>query len=354
MADARSLSRGGQSYVAFATNDYLGLAHHPDVIAAAQAGAAGGAGAKSSRIVVDGAGYPALEAALAGLEGTEAALVFGSGYLANLGVIPALIGPGDAVFIDAHAHACLFAGASLSRAPMHVFAHDDTDALKALLDRHRAAVKHAIILTEGVFSMDGDAASLPTLAALAEAYDAWLLVDDAHGTGVVGPGGGGSAWAAGLGPAQVPLRIGTLSKALGAYGGFLASSGAVVDFLLGRARTLIFHTALPPAVVAAAEAALLVLAREPERAAVARGHARRIAGALGLPAPAAAIVPVLLGANERAMSVQARLLERGVFVPAIRPPTVPEGTARLRISVSAAHRDEDVDLLLEALAEVLG
>lgn len=347
--DARCFRHQGRSFVAFASNDYLGLSHHPEVVAAGQE-ALRAAGATASRLVVgDHLGYAPLEKALAALKGTEAACVFGSGYHANLGVIPALAGVEDVVFIDALAHACLFSGARLSRARVVVFPHDDVRALGELLRRERSSGRHALILTEGIFSMDGDGASLPELADLADAYDAWLLVDDAHATGVIGASGAGSASAAGLPANRVPLQIGTLSKALGGYGGFLCASRAVVDLMVTRARTLIYSTGLPPSVVAAASAALRVAEKEPWRRARAVDLARRVATALDLPEPKAAIVPVPIGGNADVMALHARLLARGLWVPAMRPPTVPEGTARLRISLSAAHSDDDVARLLDAL-----
>ena len=353
VADARSfVPEGGERpLLAFASNDYLGLAGHPALLAAAEGALrAGGASARASRLVVGTSPEcRALEAELADLKGTEAACVFGSGYHVNLGVIPALVGPEDGIYVDALAHACLFSGARLSRARVEVFPHDDVGALADRLSATRASVRHAMVLTEGVFSMDGDAASLAGIAAACRAHDAWLLVDDAHATGVMGPRGAGSAAAAGLDPEDVPLQVGTLSKALGGYGGYLAASEAVIDLMITRARTLIYSTGLPPATVAAARAALRVVETEPDRRRRPVAHARRVAAALGLPRPAAAVLPVPVpgGDNETALTAQVHLRERGLWVPAMRPPTVPEGTARLRLSFSAAHTDEDVDRLLE-------
>jgi 8-amino-7-oxononanoate synthase len=349
--DARRFTFEGRSFVAFASNDYLGLAGHPAVCAAARAAVdARGLGSTASRLVVgDGPEHQALEADLAALKGTAAACVFGSGYHANLGIIPSLAGPDDVIFVDALAHACLRSGARLSRAHVVAFPHDDVDALQAALHRERSRGRRALVLTEGVFSMDGDRASLREMAALSSRHDAWLLVDDAHATGVIGPEGSGSVGAAGLEPSDVPLQVGTLSKALGAYGGFLGASRPVVDLMVTRARTLIYSTALPPSVVAAARAALAVARAEPERRARATGWARHVAARLGLPHPAAAVLPVLIGGNASTLRVHRRLLEQGLFVPAMRPPTVPEGTARLRLSFSALHTEDDVERLVAAL-----
>jgi len=352
-ADGRRFVHEGRDYVAFASNDYLGLARHPRVVEAARnALDDGGAGATASRLVVGNhAAYDALEAALADLKGTEAACVFGSGYHANVGVVPALAAEPDLVVLDRLAHACLHAGAHLTRAEVATFAHDDPHDLEKILARRRRHRRHVLVLTEGVFSMDGDAANLPALVEVCERYDAWLLVDDAHATGVLGEGSG-SARAARLGPERVPLQIGTLSKALGGYGGFLASSRAVIDLMVTRSRTLIYSTGLPPSVVAAARAALAVSRDEPWRRARVVRSARRFAARLGLPEPAAAIVPVPVGESRAALELQKRLAERGLWVPAMRPPTVPRGTSRLRVSFSAIHSDDDVAALEDAFVEL--
>ncbi len=351
VGDARAFQHDGRTFVAFASNDYLGLADHPEVRAAARAALdARGLGATASRLVVgNGPDYAALESALADLKGTEAACVFGSGYHANLGVIPALMGPDDVILVDALAHACLRSGAKLSGARTIVFPHNDVDALARLLAEARPQARHAMVVTEGIFSMDGDAADLAALADLAEGHDAWLLVDDAHATGVIGPDGAGSTAAAGLDPTRVPLQVGTLSKALGAYGGFLCAAREVVDLMVTRARTLIYSTGLPPSTVAGAHRAIAVMRAEPERRARPVELARRVAESLRLPRPAAAVLPVPLGDNATVLRAHHRLLEHGLWVPAMRPPTVPEGTARLRVSFSAAHTDEDVQRLIDAL-----
>lgn len=347
--DARSFEHRGRTFVAFASNDYLGLANHPQVLEAARAALSDGSGATASRLVVGNHGaYDVLERRLAELKRTEAACVFGSGYHANLGVVPALAGEPDLIVLDELAHACLHAGARLARSEIHTFRHDDAADLDRVLTERRAHRRHALVLTEGVFSMDGDAADLRALVEVCDRHDAWLLVDDAHATGVVGEGAGSVA-EAGVDPDRVPLQIGTLSKALGGYGGFLAARRDVVDLMVTRARTLIYSTGLPPAVVAAASAALGLSRDEPWRRARVRQSARRLAHALSLPEPRAAIVPVPVGDSRAALQLHAALAERGLWVPAMRPPTVPEGTARLRVSLSAAHTDDDLAALEAAL-----
>ncbi|CAO4138543.1 8-amino-7-oxononanoate synthase [Methylorubrum thiocyanatum] len=334
--------RGGRRLVSFSCNDYLGLAHDPRVIAAASdALRRYGAGAGASRLVTGNSPpLAALEERLARHKGKEAALVFGSGYLANLGIAPALVGQGDLILIDDLGHSCLFAGARMSGALTLRFAHNDVAQLRALLAEQRGAARRALILTERVFSMDGDRAPLPEILALAGAYDAWTLVDDAHGLGVVEPG------------QRAPLEMGTLSKTLGSYGGYLCASRAVIDLLTSRARSLVYTTGLPPASAAAALKALEIVEAEPEHAARPLMLARRFTARLGLPEATSPIVPVLVGAAESALALSAALEARGFLVVAIRPPTVAPGTARLRVAFSAAHDAAQVDALAEALAEL--
>lgn len=343
-AAGAAAERDGRSLISFSCNDYLGLANDPRVIAAAQGALARyGAGAGGSRLVTGN--HPLLdelEARLARHKGKEAALVFGSGYLANLGITPALVGPRDLVLADALSHSCLWAGARVSGAEVVRFRHNDLADLRRLLDRHRGRAKRALILTERVFSMDGDRAPLVELLALAEEFDAWTLVDDAHGLGVVEAG------------ARAPLEMGTLSKSLGSYGGYVCASRAVVDLLTSRARSFVYTTGLPPASAAAALAALEILEAEPERAARPLVLARRLTARLGLPEAESAVVPVLVGDAEGALALSGALEERGFLVVAIRPPTVPAGTARLRIALSAAHTEAQVDALAEALRELRG
>ena len=338
------VERGGRTCVSFSCNDYLGLTTDPRVKAAAVAAVERyGAGAGASRLVTgDHPLLGELEAALARHKRTQAALVFGSGYLANLGVVPALAGRGDLVLLDELSHACMFAGARLSGARVETFRHNDLDHLDSRLRELRAGARHALVLSERVFSMDGDLAPVAALDALARQWDAWLMVDDAHGLGVVAP------------DAYAPLEMGTLSKALGSYGGYLCASAPVVALMQSRARSLVYTTALPPACAGAALAALAILEAEPGRRARPLALARRFAAALDLsPPPESAIVPLVVGTPERALALSAALQDQGFLVVAIRPPTVPEGQARLRFAFSAAHAEAEVDALAEALAPLI-
>lgn len=343
------LLRNGRRLLSFCCNDYLNLTHHPAVKAAAiEALRVHGVGAGASRFVTGNHPlFSELEARLARLKETEAACVFGSGYLANLGIIPALIGPDDLVLIDELAHACLWAGARLARAAVVPFRHADVEHVELLLAQLRRHHRRALIATDGVFSMDGDIAPLHGLAALAQRHDAWLMSDDAHGLGVVG-GGRGSNFLGGT-KADVPLQMGTLSKALGSYGGYICASAAVVDLIRNRARTVIYSTGLPPAIVAAAIAALDVIEREPAYAALPLAKAKAFARGAGLPEPVSTIVPVLLGEAEAALKASRLLEDHGFLVVAIRPPTVPEGTARLRLTFTAQHPDDEVERLAEVV-----
>lgn len=340
--------RDGRRLLSFSCNDYLNLSQHPDVIAAAIAATARyGVGAGASRLVTGTHPlYAELESRLARLKGSEAACVFGSGYLANAGIIPALIGPDDLIVIDELSHACIHAGAKLSGAATHAYRHADVGHAEALLAAHRGGKKRALIATDGVFSMDGDLAPLGALAELAERADAWLLADDAHGLGVVG-GGRGSGFA--NGGADVPLQMGTLSKAVGTYGGYLCASRAVIDLMQTRARSFIYSTGLPPATVAAATAALDVIAREPTLVAEPLRKARAFTRALNLPEAQSAIVPVIVGDAEAALHASQLLADEGFLVVAIRPPTVPTGTARLRFSFTARHPDAEIERLVDAV-----
>jgi 8-amino-7-oxononanoate synthase len=258
--------RNGRRLLSFSCNDYLNLSQHPEVVAAAIAATTRhGVGAGASRLVTGNHPlYAELENRLARLKGTEAACVFGSGYLANTGIIPALVGPDDLILVDEFSHACIHGGAKLSGAAVHLYRHADVAHVEAILAAHRTGKKRALIATDGVFSMDGNLAPLGALSALAQRFDAWLLADDAHGLGVVG-GGRGSSFVnkGGQTPHDVPLQMGTLSKAVGAYGGYLCASRAVIDFMRTRARTFIYSTGLPPSVIAAATAALDIIERDP-------------------------------------------------------------------------------------------
>ena len=355
--DGRAPARAvldGRDIVDFSSNDYLGLSGHPAVVAAAQEALARyGVGAGASRLMSgDLAVHHALEEAAAAFKETEAALVFTSGYQANTAVIPALADRHDAVFADALSHASLLDGALLSRAKLIRFTHNDPDDLAALLEKHRAGYSRALIVTESVFSMDGDCALLRPIAELKDRYDCRLYVDEAHATGVFGPHGQGLVGAEGL-TDRVEFTMGTFSKALGGFGAYLASSRLVVDYLVNAARGFIYTTALPPVIVAANLAALHVCRQEPGLGAALLAKAARFREALrerGWDARGACqIVPVVVGDSARALELSARLAEQGFLVVAVRPPTVPDGAARLRFSLSVAHTDAQLQAVLEAL-----
>jgi len=343
------VERDGRRLVSFSCNDYLGLSHHPAVKAAARSAIEQhGAGSGASRLVTgDNPLFAVLEARLAELKGHEAACVFGSGYLANAGIIPTFVGPGDRVLVDELAHACIWAGAKLSGAEVVAFRHNDLEDLAAGLGAGGAAGGRTLVATDGVFSMDGDLAPIDGISRLCRAQGAWLLVDDAHGLGVLGEGGAGSA--ALFPEAHVDLAMGTLSKAIGGYGAYVCATRPVIDLVKTRARTLVYTTGLPPANVAAAIAALEVIADEPERAAAPLARARRFTAALNLPEAQSAVVPIVLGEAERALAAAADLDRQGLLVVPIRPPTVPAGTARLRCAFSALHTEEQVQRLAEAV-----
>jgi 8-amino-7-oxononanoate synthase len=352
--DAR-VAVDGRSVLSLCSNNYLGLANHPEVIEAAVAAARQyGVGSGASRLISGSMRqHHELEARLAAFKDTEAALLFTSGYHANLGVIPALIDDGDAVFSDALNHASLIDGCRLSRASVHVYPHCDAAGLE---ERLRAVpARRRLIVTDSVFSMDGDSAPLVAICDLAERYDAMVMVDEAHATGVIGERGAGLVEALGL-EDRVTVQMGTLGKALGGFGAYVAGSRELIDFLINRARTFIFTTALPPAVVAAAGAALTIVEREPERRMAVRRNGERLRSGLrglGYDVPGDAdshIVPVMVGDAATTMALSASLLAHGVFAHGIRPPTVPLGTARIRATVMATHTDADIDEAVGAFA----
>lgn len=346
-----TVTREGETFVSFCDNDYLGLSHHPGVIAAAKkATDEYGAGAGASRLITgDHPLYRELEEKIAAFKQAEAALVFGSGYLTNLGVIPALAREGDLILPDRLCHACIFGGAQLSRAATKVFRHNDLDHLRELLEGSRKRARHALIVTDGVFSMEGDRAPVEALAALARKFDAWLMVDDAHGLGVV-EGGRGATFAGGR-RLDVPLQMGTFSKACGSYGGYLAADRPVIEFVRNRARSLIYTTGLPPAVVAASLKALEIIASDSKLCAEPMRKAALFCDKLGLPAPESAIVPIIAGEPEIAVRASEKLAREGFLVSPVRPPTVPEGTSRLRFAFSAAHASKDVERLAAAVRQ---
>ncbi len=339
------IERNGRRLLSFSSNDYLNLSQHPAVQDAAIAALRRcGAGAGASRLVTGNHPlYAALEARLAQVKGTEAACVFGSGYLANIGIIPALIGAGDLALLDELAHSCIWAGARMSGATLLTFRHNDAAHAADMLATHRARYRHALIATEGVFSMDGDLAPLPQLAASAADHDAWLLSDDAHGIGVLG-GGRGSSFAY-CEPIAVPLQMGTLSKALGSYGGYLCASRAVIDLISNRARSFVYSTGLPPASIAAAIAALDVIEKEPDLAGLPLSKAKRFTQLAGLGEAQSPIVPIVIGEAQAALEASRLLEDEGFLVTPIRPPTVPDGTARLRLAFCAQHPDSEIERL---------
>jgi 8-amino-7-oxononanoate synthase len=342
----------GRTMHNFASNDYLGLAAHPRVVEAATLAAREyGAGAGASRLV-SGTQRPHrdLEESLAAFKRTEAALTFGSGYATSVGVLAALAGKHDVILLDRLSHACLIDGARLSGANCRAFAHNDISHLEHHLLWARAKHPDAkiFIVTESVFSMDGDIAPLREIVALKERYGAVLVLDEAHAVGVLGGGGRGLAEQLGLSP-RIEVQMGTLGKALGSSGGYVAGSRNLVEFLLNRARSFVFSTA-PPASCAAAASAALEICASPEGDAL-RAKLRHLAAAID-PTMPAAIHPVLIGGAEEAMQASDQLARLGFFIPAIRPPTVPKGTSRLRVSLSAAHEIETVQTLARALRAV--
>ncbi|MEO6026177.1 MAG: 8-amino-7-oxononanoate synthase [Candidatus Binatia bacterium] len=339
------------------SNNYLGLANHPALAtAAAHAAQSAGVGAGASRLISGSlAMHRDLETRLARFKHTGAALLFPTGYHANVGAITALVRRGDAVFSDQLNHASIIDGCRLSGADVHVYPHADAHALDDQLARHPA--RRRLVVTDSVFSMDGDHAPLRDLVAVAAAHDAMVMVDEAHATGIEGPNGAGLVEALGIGDA-VTVQMGTLGKALGAAGAFVAGSRSLIELLVNRARSFIYTTALPPPVVAAVDAALDVVEREPERrarlatiSATLRDRLRRLG--FEIPPGEGPIIPVLTGSSERALAWSRGLLERGVFVQAIRPPTVPDGTARLRVTVMATHTDADLAYAVDAFQGLL-
>lgn len=355
-AQGAEVTLDGRRLLAFTRNDYLALAQHPTLAAALQQGAADyGTGAGAAHLLGGHLRpHQRLEEELAEFTGYPRALLFSTGYMANLGAVGALCHAGDAVFEDRLNHASLLDAALLSRARLQRYAHADAAALDARLQDSRAGRR--LIVTDGVFSMDGDIAPLAELAACAKRHGAWLLVDDAHGLGAIGERGRGSLELCGLGAAEVPLLVGTLGKAFGSFGAFVAADETLIETLIQSARPYIYTTALPPAVAEATRASLRLIqseegAQRRARLAANVAHFRVGAAQLGLPLMASntAIQPLLLGSAAQTLAVADALLARGILVGAVRPPTVPEGSARLRITLSAAHTQSQLDRLLDAL-----
>ncbi|WP_428307150.1 8-amino-7-oxononanoate synthase [Lacipirellula sp.] len=345
----------GRPLINFASNDYLGLAADPRLAAAAaEACRTTGVGRGASPLVCGRSTIHAeLERRLAEFEHAEAALLFPSGFAANAGVVPALADRGDAIFADAKNHASLIDGCRLSRAETHIYRHNDAAHLAELLAAHAPMARRSLIATDTLFSMDGDVAPLAEVAALARRYDAMLLLDEAHATGVFGPRGRGLAEAAGIEPDGV-IRIGTLSKALGAAGGFVVGPQALIDYLANRARSYVFSTAQPASTAAAAIVALDIVAAEPERrtqllATAANLRERLQAAGWRTGDSASQIIPIEVGAAADAVALSRRLHDAGFWVPAIRPPSVPPGESLLRLSLTASHTPVMIDALLAAL-----
>lgn len=357
-AQGAQVTVDGVQLTGFCSNDYLGLANHPAVVKAFQQAAdAYGVGSGASHLVSGhSAEHHALEEELAAFMGRDRALLFSTGYMANLGTIAALVGKGDAVFEDKLNHASLLDGGLASGARFQRFLHNNVDDLARKLARTEAGRK--LIVVDGVFSMDGDLAPLPELAALAQQHGAWLMMDDAHGFGCLGATGAGTAEHFQLTQDQVPVVMGTLGKGAGSFGAFVAGSEVLIETLIQQARPYIYTTAMPPAVAAATRASLRVMQTEAWR----RHHLqaliqqfRRGAAELGLALmdSPTAIQPILFGDASTTLAVSARLQAQGYWVGAIRPPTVPQGTSRLRVTLSAAHSPEQVQGLLQALAAAI-
>ena len=342
----------GRDVILLGSNNYLGLSVHPIVTEAAVTAARKyGTGASASRLMSGNCDlYTELESKIAKVKETEAALVFGSGYLANIGTIPVLAGDGDLILSDALNHASLIDGCRLSHATKQIYRHCDIEHLESLLTQS-TKFRRRLIVTDGVFSMDGDIAPLPEICALADRYDAMVMVDDAHSFGVLGEKGGGTVEHFGLENRGV-IQMGTLSKAVGGLGGYVAGSADLINFLVNRARSFIFTTGLPPATLAAASAALDVIRSTPELRQRLSSNVLLLKNALlekgfELLPSETQILPLILGAADVASRFAEALLSHGVYAPAIRPPTVPEGTSRLRLSVIASHTPEDLETAVE-------
>ena len=347
----------GKSALLMCSNDYLGLAVHPALKeAAVRAIERYGFGSGASRLV-SGTGtlHFELEERIAGFKGTQAALVFNSGYAANTGIIPVLAGEGDLILSDSLNHASIIDGCRLSKAQTLVYRHRDSDQVESMLKKNEH-VRKKLIVTDSVFSMDGDVARLPELVLLAEKYDALLMVDDAHATGVLGNTGRGAAEHFGLGN-RVHIQMGTFSKALGSFGAYVAGDKGLVDYLLNRSRSFIFSTALPPAVCAASLAALDIVERSPEiRERLWKNQERFVKGlasaGIRTTASETPIVPIVIGDSARALMMSRQLLENGIYATAIRPPTVPQGAARIRTTVMASHSEADIEQALESFRKM--
>jgi 8-amino-7-oxononanoate synthase len=356
-AQAPRMRVDGREVLLFAGSNYLDLARHPEVVeASARAARDHGCAAGGSRLISGNlALHEELEEELAKFLGAEAALAFATGYMANVGVIPALVGRGDVVVSDALSHASIIDGCRLSRAEVRVFRHGDLDALESTLRAAASPARRVLLAIDGVYSMDGDVAPVAEMVALAERFGAIVLLDDAHGTGTLGARGAGAAALCGVSEG-IHLRVGTLGKGLGSFGAFVAGSRLLRELLVNTARSFIFSCALAPPQVAASRAALRIVREEPWRRDRLQANAARLRTGLGerglSTAPSTThIVPVQIGGNASTMAACERLLERGFYAQGIRHPSVPEGTARLRITPMATHGEAEIDALVEAVAE---
>jgi 8-amino-7-oxononanoate synthase len=347
----------GRQLLLMCSNDYLGLASHPALTnAAIKALERHGFGSGASRLVSGTSGlHIELERRIAAFKGTESALVFNSGYAANTGVIPAIAAEGDVILSDSLNHASIIDGCRLSRASVLVYRHRDLDHVEELLKKSGNA-KRRLIVTDSVFSMDGDIAPLSGLAALAQQYNALLMVDDAHATGVLGRSGRGSTAHFGLGQ-EVHIQMGTLGKAFGSFGAYIAGSRELIDYLVNRARSFLFSTALPPSVCAASIAAISIIERQPELLQSLWINRNRFVKGLqalflNIAATETPIVPILVGSSQKALRASQTLFDHGIYASAIRPPTVPEGSARIRTTVTAAHSHQDIDHALDVFGKM--
>ncbi|NKE73194.1 8-amino-7-oxononanoate synthase [Candidatus Manganitrophus noduliformans] len=354
---ATTLKQNGKSFLHFSSNNYLGLAGHPTLKSTAiRAVEEWGVGGGASRLVSGNSRlYFELETKIAKFKNTASALVFPSGYAANIGAIGALVQKQDLIFADRLCHASLIDGARLSGATLRVYRHKDTEQLAKLL-RQKKKKGQTLIITDGVFSMDGDIAPLAEILRLAEEFDALIYLDDAHATGVLGPNGRGTCDYFALSSPRI-IQMGTLSKALGGLGGFIAADRVLIEYLINKARPFIYTTALPPVLLATALAGFELIESDPEI----RNRLWRLTSRVrtqinqmgfntcGSETP---IIPILIGPTETALTFSQKLLEEGIYIPAIRPPTVPDGTSRLRISLMATHTDEQIQLLLNSLKHI--
>ena len=339
--DGIYITRDGKKLISFSCNDYLGLSWHQGVKAAAiNAINKYGTGACASRLITGNHPlYKKLEQLLAEIKNTEASLVFGSGYLANIGVIPVLVGKGDLIIADKLVHASILEGCKLSGAKLLRFHHNDTNSCNDILTKHRAEYKNCLIVTDHVFSMDGDIAPIDELYLLAEKYDAWLMSDDAHGLGTIIKGN----------THKPHIQMGTLSKAVGSYGGYICADKIVIDYIASTAKSHIYSTALPPATIAASIAALEIIRNNTELCAKPLKNAVSFTKLLGIKDAQSPIVPIILGDSTKAISIADELQKEGFLVTPIRSPTVPAGTARLRCTFSALHKEEDIKKLAETI-----